>query len=115
MIPAHVVLEKNTKNAAVLLQRCIDGETAFQYALFTSSHCFLVLPAYLASNINSIMYDVKIQIGRIYIPDWTVDWLDKNQRRKLQISYGGYARISGTKQNVFTETAVLEFSNRQAG
>jgi hypothetical protein len=35
--------------------------------------------------------------------------LDKNLRRKLQISYGGYALIPGTQQHGFTETAVLEF------
>lgn len=57
------------------------------------------------------MYGIKIQIRRIYIPDWTVDWLDKNLRRKLQISYGGYALIPGTRQYGFSETAVLEFLN----
>lgn len=35
--------------------------------------------------------------------------LDKNLRRKLQISYGGYAPIPGTKLHGFTETVVLEF------
>jgi len=35
--------------------------------------------------------------------------LDKNLRRKLQISYGGYARIPGTQQHGFTEKSVLEF------
>jgi len=41
--------------------------------------------------------------------------LDKNLRRKLQISYGGYALIPGTQQHGFTETAVLEFlSGKQA-
>ncbi|HQS57751.1 MAG: hypothetical protein B7Y56_08235 [Gallionellales bacterium 35-53-114] len=37
--------------------------------------------------------------------------LDKNLRRKLQISYGGYALIPGTRQYGFSETAVLEFLN----
>lgn len=35
--------------------------------------------------------------------------LDKNLRRKLKISYGGYAEIPGTQQQGFTETAVLDF------
>ncbi|MFA6902062.1 MAG: hypothetical protein WC236_03140 [Gallionellaceae bacterium] len=37
--------------------------------------------------------------------------LDQNLRRKLQISYGGYALIPGTRQYGFSETAVLEFLN----
>jgi len=42
--------------------------------------------------------------------------LDKNLRRKLELSYGGYALIPGTRQYGFTETAVLEFLNsKQAG
>jgi hypothetical protein len=39
--------------------------------------------------------------------------LDKNLRRKLQLSYGNYALIPGTWLHGFTETAVLEFLNNK--
>ena len=37
--------------------------------------------------------------------------LDKNLRRKLEVSYAGYTIIPGTRKRGFNEKAVLEFLN----